>query len=161
MLLKPLQMNLIVRDLDEMLDFYRNVLGFEVTVESEFADEVFSQGAGLPDVSIKMAHLKLPGSDFLVEMYQYNEVAERQSGISLLEYTGYRNLAFQVEDIELGYQELISQGVSFVTPPVSVKQTGYVAETRFCYFRDPEGNLIELIQQPRRSSTVPGTRRGK
>ncbi len=146
MLLKPLYVNLIVRDLDEMLDFYRNVLGFEVMVESEFADEIFSRGVGLPDVSMKMAHLRLPGSDFRVKMYQYHEVAERQLHRVLPEQTGFRNLAFQVDDIEQGYRELINRGVSFVTPPVSLKQPGYEAETRLCYFHDPEGNLIEMIQ---------------
>ncbi|MFC4767350.1 VOC family protein [Effusibacillus consociatus] len=148
MLIKPLHVNVIVKDLDEMLDFYRNVLGFEVMVESEIANEAFCQGVGLPDASVKMAHLRLPGSDFRVEMFQYNNLVPNPQSADWLNQQGYRHIAFQVHDLEQAYQELMNQGVPFVSPPLLVTESGYAAGVRFCCLRDPEGNLIELIQRP-------------
>lgn len=148
MLLKPLQVNLIVNDLEEMLDFYRNVLGFEITVESEIANEAFCRGAGLPDASIKMAGLQLPESDFRIEMFQFHQTILKPQQEEISNQLGYRHIAFQVEHIEQAYQELVNQGVPFVSPPVLVAEPKYASGTQFCYLRDPEGNLIELVERP-------------
>lgn len=147
-LIKPLHLNLTVRDLDEMLDFYRNVLGFEIMVESEIADEAFCQGVGLPDASVKMAYLQLPGADFRIEMFQYNHLMPKQRQLDLPNEQGYRHIAFQVNDLEQAYKELMNQGVPFISPPVLVNQPAYgTVGVNFCYLRDPEGNLIELIER--------------
>jgi catechol 2,3-dioxygenase-like lactoylglutathione lyase family enzyme len=144
MLVKPLHLNLIVRDLDEMLDFYRNVLGFEVMVESEIADEAFCQGSGLPDASVKMASLQLPGSDFRVKMFQSDYKSRKTTEEDSIFGNGYRQIGFLVKNLEQAYIQLMNQGVPFVSPPVSVTEPGHFTGSRLCYLRDPEGNLIEL-----------------
>ncbi|BCJ87045.1 VOC family protein [Effusibacillus dendaii] len=146
MLVKPLHINLVAYDLDVMLDFYRNVLGFEVIVQSEIANEAYCRGAGLPDASVKMARLRLPGSDFGVEMVQYNDLTAGKIGSSRPNQAGYRHMAFQVQNLEQSYQELMSQGASFVSPPLTDGRSASEQATRFCFLRDPEGNYIELMQ---------------
>lgn len=46
-----------------------------------------------------------------------------------------------VADLEAVYRELVSQGVSFVSPPVPGPSW------KACICRDPEGNFVELVQR--------------
>ena len=48
-----------------------------------------------------------------------------------------------VSDIHSVYRELTARGVEFVRPPEREHWGGWVAT-----FRDPDGNLLQLLQQP-------------
>jgi predicted enzyme related to lactoylglutathione lyase len=50
---------------------------------------------------------------------------------------------FNVADIHAVYRELLARGVVFVRPPEREHWGGWVAS-----FRDPDGNLLQLLQQP-------------
>ena len=51
---------------------------------------------------------------------------------------------FVVENIEAVFQRLQDASVNFVRPPEHEHWGGFVAT-----FRDPDGNLLQLLQQPR------------
>jgi predicted enzyme related to lactoylglutathione lyase len=53
-----------------------------------------------------------------------------------------------VDDIHAAYRTLLARGVVFVRPPEREHWGGWVAS-----FRDPDGNLIQLLQPP---ETAPG-----
>lgn len=48
-----------------------------------------------------------------------------------------------VADIHAAYRELTARGVAFVRPPEREHWGGWIAS-----FRDPDGNLLQLLQQP-------------
>ena len=48
-----------------------------------------------------------------------------------------------VSDIQAVYRELAARGVAFLRPPEREHWGGWVAS-----FRDPDGNLLQLLQQP-------------
>jgi catechol 2,3-dioxygenase-like lactoylglutathione lyase family enzyme len=52
----------------------------------------------------------------------------------------------RVEDCELAYQQLVSRGGGFLTPPIR-----HGGETR-CFLRDPDGHLFELSEYQSPSS---------
>ncbi len=52
-------------------------------------------------------------------------------------------LGFKVEDCDATFEELVACGV----PPVTVPQTRSWGQ-RTAYVADPDGNLIELVQDP-------------
>ena len=54
---------------------------------------------------------------------------------------GIAHFCFQVTDLDEEYERLVAAGMEFVSGPV--EQTPEVAN---CYGRDPDGNLIELIE---------------
>lgn len=58
------------------------------------------------------------------------------------------NLA--VDDIHTVYDELTAHGVAFVRPPEREHWGGWVAS-----FRDPDGNLLQLLQQPAAVTEAP------
>jgi len=60
---------------------------------------------------------------------------------------GYSHLALDVDDLDKVFAALSTGGGAGVWPPAPAVKPG----ARFAYVKDPEGNLLELIQQPRAS----------
>jgi len=55
---------------------------------------------------------------------------------------GFVHLAFEVDDVDATYEQLCAKGVEFTTPPKSV------GDIRLSFFKDPDGNLLELFKSP-------------
>jgi lactoylglutathione lyase len=115
---------LIVDDLDRALHFYTEVLGLKLGHRSgEYAQ--LDTGATRLGLYTRYAMADLVG------------VALRRP----LEDTAAFELGFKVEDVDLAYAELVSEGAASVSEPVT-RPWGQ----RTAYVRDPDGNLIELAQ---------------
>jgi predicted enzyme related to lactoylglutathione lyase len=54
-------------------------------------------------------------------------------------------LSFDVADAAASYRELGARGVEFVEPPEKMPWGGTLA-----HFRDPSGNVLTLVEQPKR-----------
>ena len=139
---------IVVEDLDRMINFYVDVLGFELKREIEIESDDFRRGVGLPDAKAKGAHLIVPNSDVEIEMFEFKEQIERNSELSLANHPGYRHIALIVDNLEETYECLEKEGIEFYSEPIHVKEPANVAGFRFVYFKDPEGNIIELNQLP-------------
>ena len=55
---------------------------------------------------------------------------------------GFVHLAFEVDDVDKTYAELLERGVEFFVEPKSV------GDIRLAFFRDPDGNELELFHSP-------------
>jgi glyoxylase I family protein len=55
--------------------------------------------------------------------------------------TGFVHLAFQVDDVDATYRELVAKGVQFFIEPRSA-----ISDIRMAFFRDPDGNPLELFE---------------
>ncbi len=56
---------------------------------------------------------------------------------------GFKHLALRVEDIDGEYERLKAAGVEFYMVPTTVE-----SGLRIAFFRDPDGNSLELMQRP-------------
>ncbi|WP_139176444.1 VOC family protein [Natronincola peptidivorans] len=139
---------LVVKDYSKMMKFYSEVLGFEIIREFEIENEDFRKGVGISNAKAKGAHLIVPGNNVEIEISEYEQKIERCSELSLSNYPGYRHIAFIVENLEEAYNDLRKLGIEFISEPICVKEPKNVAGFQFVYFRDPEGNIIEINQLP-------------
>ena len=57
---------------------------------------------------------------------------------------GFGHWAVSVRDLDTAFAAIVAAGGLAVWPPADAVQQG----ARFAYVKDPEGNLIELIQLP-------------
>ena len=57
---------------------------------------------------------------------------------------GWHHLAWEVEDVDAAFAELAARGVSVHSPPESFPPEA--PTMRIAFLRDPDGNLLELIQ---------------
>lgn len=109
-------------------DWYVNTLGAQL---------VFENGQTPPAYFVS-----LPGG-LLLEIYQAETTIADTTNNTL---AGWRHLALQVESIEQARAVLEQRGVKFAE---TVKPAG--GGGRVLFFRDPEQNLLHLVERPQGS----------
>ncbi len=142
-----------VADIDASVAFYEGVLGLDLVHRQDQDNDYTRSLVGFPDASLRIAQLAVPG--------QWRGVSTHD--LELVEYVvprgapyepgrnrpGASHLAFAVEDARAEHERLVGLGVVFVSPPQAItsgaNEGGYT-----CYFLDPDGITLELVQPPRR-----------
>ena len=141
MILETRHVGIVVQDMESSLRFWRDIMGLVVDVdfweEGPFIDTVQS----LQGVKLHMIKLKAPDGS-LVELLKDESHPTPAPDRNLLCDRGIRHIAFTVEDVERSWQVLRENGCEVLSNPV-VSPDGK-AKLFFC--RDPEGNLLEMVQ---------------
>lgn len=136
-----------VSDLDRSLAFYRDQLGCEVLATQEKEGGYLAAIVGDRRAHVRMAHLRLPGGEHVIELFQYLAPEGRRADVEPWN-VGSSHVCFVVDDLHGFYERLRQRGVtSFVSPPVEV-DTGINAGGYALYVRDPDGINVELFQPP-------------
>jgi catechol 2,3-dioxygenase-like lactoylglutathione lyase family enzyme len=117
---------LTVRDLDAALEFYASVLGMRVVT---FGENRKALAFGTQKINLHLARREL----------------EPKAAVPT---PGSADLCFlTVEPLENVVDHLRSLGVPVIEGPV--RRTGATGPIRSLYFRDPDGNLIEIANRKR------------
>jgi catechol 2,3-dioxygenase-like lactoylglutathione lyase family enzyme len=75
-------------------------------------------------------------------------VGEQAPGQSLaegFERRGWQHLAWEVEDVDAAYADLVARGVAGHSPPEDFPAD--LPRLRIAFLQDPDGNLLELVQR--------------
>lgn len=123
---------LSANDVDSTAQWYVDYLGFSVSDRFSLTRPDNRQ--------IDVIRIARPGLQLNISQFPGSVSPNRST-----ENQGWRHLAFEVEDVDRIYQQLRSQGVQFMTEPFTYDPPGY----RVVFFRDPEGNILELYQENR------------
>jgi catechol 2,3-dioxygenase-like lactoylglutathione lyase family enzyme len=130
-----------VRDLDRMIQFYKDAFGFEVVGE-QFSwrdDEFIDRIVDVPHSAARGAMLRA-GTCYM-ELFEYSAPAPLSTRPLQPFDRGYTHFCVDVTEIEKEYERLKGLGMTFSQPgPIDV---GHV---KSIYGRDPEGNLLEIQQ---------------
>jgi len=126
-----------VTDLDAALAFYREELGLELIERFSVSGEGFETGVGVPDAEADFAHLEL--GDARLELVAYDPQGEDRRGGAVND-AGAKHLGVGVESVQEVYESL-SDTVETLSEPQTTASGSVI-----CFVRDPEGNLIELIE---------------
>lgn len=128
-----------VPDLRQAIDFYCDVLGFELEGESGWprGAERIDALVGLPDSASKVAMVRLGGSRIEIFQYASPEPSPRDPGFRVCDH-GITHFCLAVTEIAAEYARLVEAGVEFNAPPVDL------GTTLCAYGRDPFGNVFEL-----------------
>jgi catechol 2,3-dioxygenase-like lactoylglutathione lyase family enzyme len=128
-----------VRDLDVMKRFYVDVLGFSVEWEPDGDNVYLSSG---------IDNLALHRSDSLVTVREAERRSEdKGGGGSPLDHLGL--IVRSADDVDRWAEFLKHRGVTLDALPRTHRDGA-----RSCYFRDPEGNQIQVIHHPPISDKV-------
>jgi catechol 2,3-dioxygenase-like lactoylglutathione lyase family enzyme len=125
-----------VADLDRAVDFYTEVFDLELLAEFESSGENFSRGVGVANATGRFAHLD--GDGTRVELVEYDPEGDEAVAESVND-RGAKHLGFGVDDVEAFYEDL-PDDVETVSEP-QTSSTG----TTILFLRDPEGNLVEVL----------------
>jgi catechol 2,3-dioxygenase-like lactoylglutathione lyase family enzyme len=136
-----------VSDLDRSLAFYRDALGCEVMNIQQKEGGYLAEIVGYPDAHVRMAHLRAPGGEHVIELFEYLAPEGEKADVAPCN-VGASHLSFVVDDLHGFYERLRERGVdSFVSPPIDV-DSGSSRGGFALYLRDPDGITVELFQPP-------------
>jgi glyoxylase I family protein len=132
---------LATADIDRMVTFYRDVLGFEVCSQFEWKNSPAIDGLiGVPDSAARTC--ALAAGNLYLELFQYSNPATPGPGAALRQPfdRGYTHLCIDVTDIDAEHARLTAAGARFNRAPPHPTMAGL----KSIYGRDPDGNIIEL-----------------
>ena len=126
-------------DLDRLLGFYRDLLGFR-----EVMNVAWPEGSGDIDEILGLENssarqVMLRADNLCLELFEFTQPEPKpmQAGRLVCDH-GHTHICFDVTDIDSVYKRMIEAGIHFHCPP---KDFGDIKAT---YGRDPDGNVFEL-----------------
>lgn len=129
-----------VENMDRILPFYQDLLGFEIEWEKpQYTGEGMAQVVGLKRAKARVVMLK--GHGARMELFQYLHPKGRRMGARRQCDFGLTHLALEVKGIHALYARLLEDGVPFNCPPQNLRSGVWAT-----YMQDPEGNTVELVQ---------------
>ena len=124
-------------DLDRLVAFYRDVVGFEVVYESEWKNDAFIDSLiGLEGSAARQMMLKAGGC--YLELFEYTAPAAREAERLRPCDRGYTHICLDVVGIEEEWERLTRAGAVFVRRP------GGFEKLKAVYGQDPDGNSLEI-----------------
>ncbi|MYN12723.1 VOC family protein [Pusillimonas sp. TS35] len=138
----PLEVGIACRDLTRMRRFYEQVLGFSFISEYHVAADKAAESA-LSAGSYTVVRLQTSNGERIKLLAPATPVPAEAPAAYILDKSNATYLTFIIEDIQAAIARLLQEGIVFMTgdKPVEVRPGVYLA---FC--RDPEGNVLELVQ---------------
>jgi glyoxylase I family protein len=137
---------LVVKDLDRSIYFYHDILGlpFANEVTPWFAGPELEKGVGVPGATLRQTSLFV-GEHSTMELIEYGNRPSDNTTHIPNNYLGAAHVCFKVQDIRATKAELEAKGVVFYSD-VNVVDEGPLAGWRWCYFSDPDGLALELVE---------------
>jgi catechol 2,3-dioxygenase-like lactoylglutathione lyase family enzyme len=134
--------SVIVNDLEAAKEFFLD-FGFTVQGEAEEQSELLDKVTGFKNAKSQIVFMQAPNGQINLELAKFLRPADKSAVQESFIYShGIQHLSFVVENIE----EIVA----------TVKQKGYevFVDTynfediyKLCYFRGPEGIIIELAEK--------------
>jgi catechol 2,3-dioxygenase-like lactoylglutathione lyase family enzyme len=140
-----------VSDIESALHFFCDLLGLSATSVAEVETPEVRQIVGIPDASLRISTVKIPGGTRL-ELIQYVRPSGRKVDTRPFN-PGTAHIAFLVDDIQTTYEDLLQKGVKFVNPPVWNSGNDGKGRWGVSYLHGPDNLIIELIEQGRTSAS--------
>jgi glyoxylase I family protein len=130
---------IVVSDIEKSKIFYKEILGLDSTFDEEIGGDQFSKVTAIQNLNLRFAVLKDKESNMIIELAQFLEPKAKIQ-------KDFRHIAFEVDDVDRIYSELKEKNIEMLSEPVTISDPRpKINGKRFFYFRDPDGNLIELF----------------
>ncbi len=137
---------LVVKDLDRSIYFYHDLLGLQFANEPTpwFEGAELERGVGVAGAKLRQVSLWVDEKSTL-ELIEYAGRPASNTGPVPNNFMGAAHVCFKVADIHAKKAELEAKGVKFYTEP-NIVDEGPLAGWRWCYFSDPDGLALELVE---------------
>lgn len=102
--------------------------------------EFYTQTLGMPQIGAFEGYniIFLAAGSTTIELIEHNAADDVRGTL------GWNHLALEVADIDTAHAELLARGVWFDGPPFDFPPG--VPRARVAFFKDPDGNVLELVQ---------------
>jgi len=117
-----------VNNLEESVNFYTQVLGFEIAKK-------FSR----KDMGAYATFVKL--DDFQIELWQFQNMKKNFNSLNDIKVRGIRHIAFEVDNLKETISKLADKGLEFSEPKLGASEHNYSFTT------DPNGVALEFYEK--------------
>lgn len=140
-----------VSDLARSIEFYCDLLDFELVHEQRQSNPYTSSLVGYEDADLLVAQLAVPQqpralSTHDLELIQYISPLGQRGDTGICN-PGAAHLALTVDDLDAWYARLSAAGVSFFSEPNRIT-AGVNEGGAAVYLRDPDEIVLELVEPP-------------
>lgn len=137
--------NIAAKDWKKLADFYINVFECKIKPpQRSLSGKWLDMGTGLTNAKLEGVHLYLPGhgdNPPTLEIFSYADMHDLPD--IMANFTGITHIAFEVEDVDSTMNKALESGASKLGE-IAEKEIENVGILKFVYFRDPEGNIVEI-----------------
>ena len=141
MILETRHTGIVVDDMDRSLAFWRDVMGLKVAAdfweEGEFIDTV----QHLEGVKLHMIKLTAPDGS-MIELLKDESHPTPPPQRNRMCDRGIRHIAFTVENVQKSWDTLGEHNCELLSRPIIAPD----GKARLFFARDPEGNLLEIVE---------------
>jgi catechol 2,3-dioxygenase-like lactoylglutathione lyase family enzyme len=141
MILATRHTGIVVVDLEQSLHFWRDLMGLRVVADFRERGEFIDTIQHLSDVNLHMIKLAAPDGT-LIELLKDEAHPTPAPERNQLCDRGIRHIAFTVGDVAAAWAVLRAAGCETLSEPT----TSPDGKARLFFVRDPEGNLLEMVQ---------------
>jgi catechol 2,3-dioxygenase-like lactoylglutathione lyase family enzyme len=133
-----------VSDLDRIIPFFCDLLGFELTSRAPREGRLIGRMTAIEGVEVEIAYVNGPGHR--IELIQYKAPADRGIVVPRLCDAGAAHVALNVTGIEALVAASAAYGFTPVGEIIEI-DAGPNRGSRVVYLRGPDGITVEYIQQ--------------
>ncbi len=138
-------MGFTVRDVKASAAFYESLFEAEPEVRQVYDAPYTGEQVGYPGARLDIAIFKIPGSDIRLELIEYLKPRGKPVDIET-KNAGTAHLCLKTDDLHSVFQRMISLGATARSPVPVCITSGPNKGRHVCYFRDPEGLTIEVLE---------------
>lgn len=131
---------LVVSDFEKMINFYQN-LGFKFIETNVESGPYIDKLVGLEGACIKTTKLRY-NEHFVIELLKYAKPYEMDVVNHQPYAIGFSHIALTVDSITQ-ISQIVVNGGGKIVGPIQFSPDGNV---KVVYAKDPEGNIIELVE---------------
>lgn len=132
-----------VTDVDKSIEFYRDVLGFEIVKVMDESGDHIDAFSDLKNVKVKTVKMK-DSNGGMVELLQYYSHPE-SANFDQICRIGCSHFAMTVANLDLTIEKIINKGYSVNCQP----QYSPDGNVKLTFAKGPDGILIELVEELR------------
>lgn len=137
--------NIAAKDWKKLSDFYIRVFNCKIKPpQRNLSGKWLDQATGLKNAKLEGVHLYLPGhgdNPPTLEIFTYEEM--HYGPHIMANHIGFTHIAFEVEDVNMIFRKAMENGAIKLGEIVE-KEVENFGILQFVYFRDPEGNIVEI-----------------
>ncbi|UCD77193.1 MAG: VOC family protein [Desulfobacterales bacterium] len=138
-----LHVGISVRNLEESVRFYTEVLGMQEDTRAYHTGEKVSRVVDVENAEVAVCYVTKGKHRLELIEYKNKDQAKLNYSYKPQDEPGLVHIAFIVEDVDESYQKIKNLGYQFNSPPMVTRENG----PKIAFFKGPDNVIVELYQK--------------